>query len=558
MSKLIDEKTKQELRSILTSLTSPVKLVFFTQSNACPTCNEQQHLLEELASFSDKINLKAYDFVMQDDEIRNYRINNIPATVVIGKKDYGIRFYGLTAGYEFTSLLESIIMVSTEKSGLNPQLEALVRRINEQVHIQVMVTLTCPYCPRMVHVADQFALVNDNIRVDMVESSQFPQLVQRYDVTGVPKTIINEVYSFEGALNAEAVYVEILKAVNPEEYRQLEEAIREYQGIRKEIKAEPEHIYETLIIGGGPAGMSAAIYAARKRLETALIAKKLGGQINYTAEIDNYLGLSEVSGTDMADAFRRHMEKYQVAEALGVNVVKIMKKGDDFIVTTDDDRRFIGRSIIYCAGKKFNSLGVPGEDRFIGKGIGFCATCDAPLYRGKRVAVVGGGNSAFTAIQDLINYASEIHLIHRRKEFRADETLTQQAKASGKVSFHTPMIVNSFLGKEKLTGVRLESVEGGNRFDLLVEGVFLEVGLTPNSDPLKGLVELNNVGEVPIRQDNSTEVKGLFAAGDVTDVEEKQISIAVGHGALAALSAYKYLFENKFVNERKGVSEDWH
>jgi len=543
VSQIIDETTKQELRSILSALTSPIKLIFFTQKNACPACNEQQHLLEELTSLSDKISLKVYDFVMHGDETRNYRIDKIPATAVIGKKDYGIRFYGLTAGYEFTSLIESIIMVSTEQSGLSTQLETLVRKINEPVHIQVLVTLTCPYCPRMVRVANQFTLVNDNIRADMVESSEFPQLVQKYDVSGVPKTIINEAYSFEGAVPAEAVYVEILKAVNPEEYNRIEEAIKELQGDRKAIKAEAGTIYEVLIVGGGPAGMSAAIYAARKGRKVALIAKKLGGQIHDTAEIDNYLGLPKVSGIDMAEAFRKHMEKYQVAETLGTDVVEILKKGDNFIVTVDDNRQFIGRSLIYCTGKEYRRLGVPGEERFIGKGIGFCATCDAPLYRGKRVAVVGGGNSAFTAVRDLMNFASDIHLIHRRDEFSADDVLLQEARASDKVSFHKSVVVNSFLGKEKLTGVRLESVEGGERFDLLVDGVFLEVGLTPNSALLKGLVELNEFGEVPIKQDNSTEVKGLFAAGDVTNVKEKQISIAVGHGALAALSAHKYLFE---------------
>jgi alkyl hydroperoxide reductase subunit F len=554
---LIDEKTKEELLTLLSSLTFPVKLVFFTQKNAYPVCVEQQNLLEELVSLSEKLNLEVYDFVMHGDETRNYEINKIPATAVIGKKDYGNRFYGLTAGYEFTSLLESIIMVSNEQSGLSPEIETLVRRISEPVHIQVMVTLTCPYCPRMVHVANQFAIANNNIRADMVEASQFPQLVQRYDVTGVPKTIINEVYSFEGAIPAEAAYVEILKAVDPEGYKRLEEAIQEFQGVRKAIKAEPERLYDVLIVGGGPAGMSSAIYAARKGLEVVLISKKLGGQINYTAKIDNYLGLSEVSGVDMAEAFRKHMEKYPVAEDLGASVVKVIKKDERFLVTTEDGRRFIGRSLIYCAGKEFSRLGVPGEEQFIGRGIGFCATCDAPLYRGKRVAVVGGGNSAFTAVRDLENYASEIHLIHRRDEFSADEALIQEAEASRKVTFHKLTIVKSFLGKEKLTGVRLESVGDGNRFDLLVDGVFLEVGLTPNSAPLRGFIELNEFGEIPIKPDNSTKVKGFFAAGDVTDVGEKQISIAVGHGALAALSAYKYLFENKLITNKKRLTDVW-
>ncbi len=277
-------------------------------------CMQQLELLKELASLSDKLELIVYDFIMHGDEARNYRIDKIPALAVVGKKDYGIRFYGLTAGYEFTSLLEAITMVSTERSGLDTQIEALVGSIKEQVHMQVMVTLTCPYCPRMVHIAHQFAFVNDNIRADMVETSEFPHLVQRYGVSGVPKTIINEIYSFEGALPEAAVYLEILKAVNPEEYRRVEEAIHEAQGVRKVKLAEEEHIYEIAIVGGGPAAMSAAIYSTRKGLDVALIAKKLGGQITYTASIENYLGLPAVSGTDMTEMFRNHLERFSIAE----------------------------------------------------------------------------------------------------------------------------------------------------------------------------------------------------------------------------------------------------
>ena len=223
------------------------------------------------------------------------------------------------------------------------------------------------------------------------------------------------------------------------------------------------------------------------------------------------------------------------------NVVKVEKSETGFFVFTDDDRKFAARSVIYCTGQEYRRLGVPGEDRFIGKNIGFCATCDAPLYRGKRVAVVGGGNSAFTAARDLLNFASEIHLIHRREGFEADETLIEEVKTSEKVKMHTSMIVNSFLGWEKLNGVRLESVDGTDRYDLVVEGVFLEIGLIPNSGPIQDLIELNDSGEIPVNRDQSTSVGGLFAAGDVTDFEEKQISIAVGQGAVAALSSYKYL-----------------
>ncbi len=557
MSDIIDEATKLELQSILTVLTTPISLLFFTQKNACPECIQQQKLLKELDSLSDKFKLEIYDFVLNRDKARKYKIDKIPATVVVGKKDYGIRFYGLTVGYEFTSLLEAIVMVSTEESGLEPQFEILVSNINEPVHIQVMVTLTCPYCQQMVHVANQFALVNDNIQADMVEASQFPQLVQRYDVTGVPKTIINEVHSFEGALPAEAVYLEMLKAVNPEEYNRIKQMIREAQGIRKVKRAEEGQEYEVVIVGGGPAAMSAAIYASRKGLAVALITNKLGGQITYTASIENYLGLPKISGTDMTELFRNHLEEYLIAEALGTNVVEVETDDRGFIVSTDDDRRFRARSVIYCAGKEYRRLGVPGEERFIGRGISFCAMCDAPLYRSKQVAVVGGGNSAFTAARDLLNFASEINLIHRREEFKADAKLIREVRNASNVVFHVPMLVRGFLGKDRLTGVRLESIDGKDRYDLKIDGVFLEIGLTPNSSALKNLIQLNEWGEVPINRDQSTTIQGLFAAGDVTDVREKQISIAVGQGALAALSTYRYLVENKLTNSRISVKESW-
>ncbi len=554
----MEQEIKKEIQQILGKLTSPVKLFFFTQKNACPLCVHQQELLEELVSLSSKLELKVYDFVLNGDQVSGYRIDKIPATAVMGKKDYGIRFYGVTAGYEFTSLIEAIMMVSTGRSGLTPEVEKLVRVIREPVHMQVLVTLTCPYCPKMVRVADQFAFVNDNIRADMVESSAFVHLVQKYSVTGVPRTIINESYAFDGALPETAVYLEILKAVNPEGYRQLEEEIRESQGIRRARKAEESHEYEVIIVGGGPAAMSAAIYSARKGLDVALIAKKLGGQVAYTASVENYLGLANTSGTDMVEQFRIHMESYPIAEVLGVNIVQVSKEDSCFIVTSEDNRQFRALSIIYCAGKEYRRLGVPGEELFIGKGIGFCATCDAPLYKGKRVAVVGGGNSAFTAVRDLLSFASDVHLIHRRKEFRVDKALVEEIAQAKNVTFHTPMIVTAFLGKEKLTGVRLQSVDGEDRLDLNVEGVFLGIGLTPNSVPLKGLVELNEWGEVRVDRDQSTNVKGFFAAGDVTDVREKQISVAVGQGTVAALSAHRYLVENRLSKSKIGLRETWH
>jgi alkyl hydroperoxide reductase subunit F len=216
-------------------------------------------------------------------------------------------------------------------------------------------------------------------------------------------------------------------------------------------------------------------------------------------------------------------------------------------VASSDSAIYTAKSVIYCAGKEYRKLGVPGEDRFLGHGIAFCATCDAPLYRDKRVAVVGGGNSAFTAARDLISYAREIHIINILKGFQADPALIEEVKQAKHVTLHDSMRVIDFLGKDRLSGVRLEPMESKKGLDLSVEGVFLEIGLTPNSAPVKDFVKLNDQGEIEVGRDQSTSVPGFFAAGDVTDETEKQIVVAAGAGAKAALSAYNYLLEHKLL-----------
>ena len=557
MPTMIDEKIKADLKPLLASMKSPVRLVFFTQKSACPTCIRQEELLRELCALTDLLKLEVHDLVLDGDTAINYKIDRTPATAVLGERDHGIRFYGLTGGYEFTSLIEAIFMVSGGRSNLDPRVEEMVKGIKVPVHLQVMVTLTCPYCPEMVHVAHEFAFVNDNIRADMVEASEFPELIKKYQIAGVPKTIINETHSFEGAVPAPAAYLEIVKAVAPEQYKVLMEQVRAAQGAGKTTKADPGHVYELVIVGGGPAAMSAAVYAARKGLDVALIAKKLGGQMNYTAGIENYLGLADVSGAEMTEVFHAHMARHPVAEAVGEKVTKIEKSGPEFVLSTEGGGQFKALSVVYCAGKEYRRLEVPGEARLMGKGIAFCATCDAPLYKDKRVAVVGGGNSAFTSARDLLGFASEIHLVHRRNDFRADASLVEEVSKARNVILHTPMEVREYLGEDKLNGIRLESPDGKNKLDLAVDGVFLEIGLTPNSAPLKDFLPLNPFGEVAVDRAQCTAEKGLFAAGDVTDTEEKQISIAVGQGALAALSAYKYLADNHLTKSKAGKKEAW-
>lgn len=542
MSSLITDEVANEVSQQLARLADPVQLIFFTQPIACGACADQRELLEDLVALSDKLSLEVHQY--DSKEALEYGIDKAPATVVRGDEDHGIRFFGLTSGYEFASLLEAIIMVSHGPSGLEPAIQALASTFSQPLHIEVMVTLACPYCPRMVHLAHQLALASPQIRADMVDAAEFPELVSRYDIHGTPLTVINGKRGFEGALAPEQAILEILKVAEPDRYEQIESRLREAQGLRKVEEVSGDTLYDVIVVGAGPAGLTAALYSQRKGRKTALIGTQAGGQINDTATIENYPGLVQVGGAELSQAMRQHVEAYPVAERFHSRVVRIERKGEEFIVHTDDEQHYRSRSLIYCAGKRYRRLNVPGEERFIGRGVAWCATCDAPLYQDKRVAVVGGGNSAFTAVRDLLRYAKQIHLIHLSENFNADPVLVEEARAAtDKIQFHLGAQVREYLGKEKLEGVRLASTEGAPLDDLAVDGVFLEIGLEPNSAAIAELVTLNDHAEIPVDRDQATSIPGLFAAGDVTDERDKQIVIAAGAGAKAALAADRYLSE---------------
>jgi alkyl hydroperoxide reductase subunit F len=480
---------------------------------------------------------------MHGDEALSYKISKTPTTAIVREIDYGIRFIGLTAGHEFSSFLESLVTVS-DASGLSKQLQEMIASINKPVHIKVMTTLTCPYCPQMVRIANLFAYYNSLIDSTMYNIAEFPETAAKYKVEGVPRTVVNETNIIEGAIALPEFYLAVLSVVESEKYRVLEDEIRLSMGLRKVKPVHPNHVYDVIIVGGGPAGLSAAVYGYRKGLDIAVISDKIGGQLAYTARIDNYLGFSGISGLEMIEMFRKHLDQYPVAQTTEIKVDKISKKNGVFNVKTVDEVRYLGRAVILCTGMEYKRLGVLGEERLIGKGIAFCATCDAPLYLDKRVVVIGGGNSAFTALRDLLGFAKEIHLIHRGDMFSADDVLVNEILSNDAVIVHLSSYVIEFHGGSRLTGLTYTTASGED-LDLEIDGAFIEIGLEPNSKAVSDLVTLNEIGEVPVDLDGSTSMPGLFAGGDVTTVREKQISIAVGQGTSAALAAYNYLMKQK-------------
>jgi alkyl hydroperoxide reductase subunit F len=301
-------------------------------------------------------------------------------------------------------------------------------------------------------------------------------------------------------------------------------------------------VYDIVIVGGGPAGMTSAVYSARKQIKTLLISKDIGGQMLWTSDIENYMGFQYITGKELTEKFRSQMEQFPIVDIiLDETISKITKENDNFIIETETSRKFTGKTVIIASGKRYKSMKVPGEKELVGRGISYCATCDAPLFVGKDVVVVGGGNSALTSVIDLAKLANKVYIVNIADDWQADPILLEKIGKATNITSLLGHRVSAIHGEKFVTGVTVESVKTKESKDIIAQGVFIEIGLIPNSEFAKGLVLRTDKGEVVVDCMCNTNVSGIFAAGDVTTVPEKQISIAIGEGSKAALAAYKYL-----------------
>lgn len=297
-------------------------------------------------------------------------------------------------------------------------------------------------------------------------------------------------------------------------------------------------IFDLIIIGAGPAGITAGIYAVRKGLNIFVLTLDIGGQAAWSGDIENYTGFQFISGIELTDSFEKHMKNYGIKVSEGEEVVGIERKDDNFIIKTKRSE-YITKSLIIASGKKSKGLGVHGETEFKNKGLTYCATCDGPLFKGKKVAVIGGGNAALDAVLSLINIAEHIYIINIAKKLTADKILQEKVMNSNKVTVMNDSEIKAVLGKTMVDAIKVREGTFGER-DIDVNGVFVEIGLIPNSG-FANILDKNEQGEIIVDSYNRTNVPGIFAAGDVTDIPEKQIIIAAGEGAKAALSAFSYI-----------------
>jgi NADH-dependent peroxiredoxin subunit F len=299
-------------------------------------------------------------------------------------------------------------------------------------------------------------------------------------------------------------------------------------------------MYELIIIGGGPAGMAAAVYAARKLLNTLLITSDIGGQVNWTNGVENYLGYQFIEGYDLISKFQQQVDQFPVVQKIGLNVTQVLKIEGGFEVVSESGEKFQGKAVILASGKRPRRLNVEGEIELTGKGVTYCHICDAPIFMDQKVAVVGGGNSAIEAVLDLVKIAEHVDMVSVTP-LTGDPILIKKLSEAHNLTIYTEQQTEKILGKGRVEGMVIKDLKTGVSRQLEVNGVFIEIGLVPNSDLVKNLVKLNRVGEVEVNASCETEIPGLLAAGDVTNVPEKQIVIATGEGAKAALQAHHYI-----------------
>jgi len=299
-------------------------------------------------------------------------------------------------------------------------------------------------------------------------------------------------------------------------------------------------LYDLIIIGGGPAGITAGIYAARKKLKTLLITKEWGGQVIKATEIENWPGTKKISGMDLIKQMAEHLKQFEIEIKENKEVIDLDKKGDNFSIR-DNDQEYETKAVVIATGKIPRTLNIPGEEEFKGKGVSFCATCDAPLFKDKEVVVVGGGNAGFAAAIDLVKYAKKIYILEFLEEMRGDAVTKEKLAQTGKVGFSVNVAVKEIKGKKFVESLVYEDRRTSKDTELKIDGLFIAIGMMPKVGFAQKLVKLNKSGEIVIDKDNYTKTPGVFAAGDITDIKYEQIVIAAGEGAKAALAATEYL-----------------
>lgn len=486
------------------------------------TCNSQHQSAEELtqmlkdvARCSDKLSL----------EITETHEPKLEFSLLKEGHDTGVKFRGVPNGHEFTSLLLAVL--NADGKGKNLPDASLIRRIQAlkgNVALQTYVSLTCTNCPDVVQALNIIALLNPNATHEMIDGAIFIEEVEKLNVQAVPSVYAN------GKL------LHVGRGTLGELLQKLEELV----GSEPQENAEPlTYAYDVLVLGGGPAGTAAAIYSARKGLKVAIVAERMGGQVKETVGIENLISVPRTTGAVLADNLRKHIDNYPIDRFENRRIETVELKGKEKKILAAGGETFTASAVIIATGASWRKLNVEGETEYIGRGVAFCPHCDGPFYRGKDVAVIGGGNSGVEAAIDLAGICRKVTVFEFADTLRADQVLQDKAKSLPNVEIFASSQTTKVVGNgDKVTAIRVKDRTTNEERDVELDGVFVQIGLAPNSAPFREELDVTPQGEIKIDTHCRTSLTGVYAAGDVSNVPFKQIVIAMGEGAKAALTAF--------------------
>jgi alkyl hydroperoxide reductase subunit F len=429
-------------------------------------------------------------------------------------------------GHEFTSLILALLQVGGHPLKLEAEKIAQIAAIEGNFHFEIYISLSCHNCPDVVQALNLMAVINPNITNVMIDGGVFPQEVADKKIMSVPTVMLNGEQFGVGRIELDEILAKVdVGAV-----------------AREAKKLDAKAPYDVLIIGGGPAGASAAIYSARKGLRTGIVAERFGGQVMDTLGIENFISVKETEGPKLVMALEEHVKSYDV-DIMNLQRAKSVKQGDLLEVELESGAVLRSKALVIATGARWRELGVPGESQYRGKGVAYCPHCDGPLFKGKPVAVVGGGNSGVEAAIDLAGIVAHVTLIQFDPELKADAVLQTKLRSLSNVTIVTNAQTTEVTGNgEKMNGLDYKDRVSGEMHHLDLDAVFVQIGLLPNTDFIKGgAINLSKFGEIEIDSHGATSMPGVYAAGDVTTVPYKQIIIAMGEGAKASLGAFDYL-----------------
>lgn len=514
---MLDNNIKSQLKVYFEKIVNPIVLTATVDSSAKST--EMLELLNEVAEQSDKITIKT-----------DGHAKNIPSfTVSQVNETARITFAGLPMGHEMTSFILAIL----QASGYPPKVgQAVIERIKDvdgKLSFQTFISLSCHNCPDVVQALNLMAALNPNVEHEMIDGALFQDLVDQYQIMAVPTVILNGKVFGQGRMSVEEVVAK-LDTSSPEEAA---------------AKFNAKDAFDVLVIGGGPAGAAAAIYAARKGIRTGVVAERFGGQVMDTLGIENFISVQETEGPKLAQALEQHVKAYDV-DIMNLQRANALRQSENGIeVELANGATLKSKSVILSTGARWREMNVPGENEYRNKGVAYCPHCDGPLFKGKRVAVIGGGNSGVEAAIDLAGIVSHVTLIEFDSQLRADAVLQTKLASLANVTVIKSALTKEVLGDgAKVNGLRYQDRVSNTEHTLELEGIFVQIGLLPNTDWLKDTVELSARGEIIIDNKGETSMSGVFAAGDCTTVPYKQIIIAMGEGAKASLAAFDYLIRS--------------